>query len=398
MSSNGLFRFARALGLALVVAAAVPLEARAQTDGIFADFKTSMGDFTCRLEYGAAPKAVANFIGLATGQRPWLDPIRGGVRTSPFYEGIVFHRVIAGFIIQAGSPNGQGTDGPGYTFVDEFNAGLKHDGFGVLSMANAGPDSNGSQFFITVAPAPHLDGVHTIFGRLTGGSNVVYAISRVATNGSSRPLTNVVIQSVTIRRIGASAEAFDINAQGLAVVTNAPLQITRGTTNVILAFTNRVNADNRLYASTNLSVWMENKLGIVTEPASNTRSAGSLLPSLFFKMVQVQYPDTLYVPPRLFGRSLTFNFSGIGTMAAAFDGTGLGIYSGAFGDGIIIGYSWIQDAYRGRLSTSVLGGAPPMTLHLDFDSLTNGTFKGNAYLSTTNGTLTAPVTGTFTLP
>ena len=130
----------------------------AQGDGIYADFSTSLGGFTCRLEYAVAPKAVANFIGLATGQRAWLELPTGRVRTDAFYNGLTFHRVIAGFMSQGGSPNGQGTDGPGYSFVDEFNSGLRHDGFGVLSMANSGPDSNGSQFFITVSAQPQRGG------------------------------------------------------------------------------------------------------------------------------------------------------------------------------------------------------------------------------------------------
>src|SRR4030095_14635106 len=113
-------------------------------NGIFADFTTSMGSFTCRLEYATSPKAVANFIGLATGPRPWLDLPTGVARTNAFYNGLLFHRVVAGFIIQAGSPNGQGTDGPGYAFPDEFSPTLRFSGPGVLAIANSGTNSNGS--------------------------------------------------------------------------------------------------------------------------------------------------------------------------------------------------------------------------------------------------------------
>src|SRR5438309_5209300 len=143
--------------------------AHGQANGIFADFTTSMGSFTCRLEYTIAPKAVANFIGLATGQRPWLDLPRGAARTNAFYNGLLFHRVVVGFVIQAGSPNGQGTAGPGYVFPDEISPSLRFTNTGILAMANTGTNSNGSQFFITVTNTPFLNDGYTIFGELAGG-------------------------------------------------------------------------------------------------------------------------------------------------------------------------------------------------------------------------------------
>ncbi len=190
----------------------------AQTNGIFADFTTSMGAFTCRLEYAEAPMATANFIGLATGERACLEAGTARVRATPYFDGLTFHRVIAGFMIQGGSPNGQGTDGPGYVFPDEFDPSLRFDGAGVLAMANSGPRSNGSQFFITVGNASWLNDVHTIFGSVVDGQPVVDAISQVATDASAKPLTNVVLQSVVIRRVGPDAQAFDIDDQGLPVV------------------------------------------------------------------------------------------------------------------------------------------------------------------------------------
>src|SRR5436190_15991169 len=131
----------------------------AQTNGIFADFTTSKGNFSCQLDYTNAPKAVANFISLATGSRSWLDLPTGRARTNAFYDGLKFHRVIAGFMVQGGSPKGDGSDGPGYAFRDEFSAALRFDRFGRLAMANSGKDSNGSQFFITVAPTAWLNDV-----------------------------------------------------------------------------------------------------------------------------------------------------------------------------------------------------------------------------------------------
>src|SRR5437867_7429312 len=232
---------------ALCVSLGFAFRARAQANGIYADFTTSMGSFTCRLEYAIAPKAVANFIGLAAGQRPWLDLPLGLARTNAFYNGLLFHRVVAGFVIQAGSPNGQGTDGPGYAFPDEISPSLRFTNTGILAMANSGTNSNGSQFFITVTNRPDLNDRYTIFGELAGGTNVVIAISQVATNANSKPLTNVFIQNVGIRRVGTAAQAFDINAQNLPLVTNLPLAIANGTGQVSLTFSNRLYADNRLY-------------------------------------------------------------------------------------------------------------------------------------------------------
>src|SRR5579859_3065661 len=128
------------------------LGASAQTNGIFADFTTSMGSFSCQLSYSNSPAAVANFIGLATGQRAWLDLTTGEARTNAFYDGLTFHRVISGFMIQGGSPNGQGTDGPGYAFADQFSSSLNFNSPWMLAIANSGKDSNGSQFFVTVEP------------------------------------------------------------------------------------------------------------------------------------------------------------------------------------------------------------------------------------------------------
>jgi cyclophilin family peptidyl-prolyl cis-trans isomerase len=198
---------------------------------------------------------VANFIGLATGQRPWLDQTKGAVRTDKFYDGLIFHRVIPGFVIQSGSPNGQGTDGPGYKFLDEFTNSLRYASAGVLGMANSGTNSNGSQFFITVSPQPSLNDHYTIFGEVTGGTNVVVDISNVGGDFNDRPTNDIVLQSVVIRRVGAQAEAFDINAQGLPLVTGQRLDIGSFSTNqVALTFSNRVYAENFVFSTPNFYV------------------------------------------------------------------------------------------------------------------------------------------------
>jgi peptidyl-prolyl cis-trans isomerase A (cyclophilin A) len=165
-----------------------------------ATLHTTKGDITVELYPEKVPNTVENFVGLATGDKEWEDPETGETRTDPLYQDVPFHRVIEDFMIQGGDPTGTGRGGPGYTFDDEFHDDLRHDGPGVLSMANRGPDTNGSQFFITLDAQPHLDGRHAVFGRVVDGTsmNVVTAIGRVPTDGSNRPLEPVVLQSVDV--------------------------------------------------------------------------------------------------------------------------------------------------------------------------------------------------------
>jgi peptidyl-prolyl cis-trans isomerase A (cyclophilin A) len=164
-----------------------------------ATFVTSMGSFKVRLLGDDAPQTVSNFIELATGLREWRDPRDGQKKVAPLYDGTVFHRVIDGFMVQGGDPEGTGRGGPGYQFADEFTPGAPAlDRPGLLAMANAGPNTNGSQFFITVAPAPWLTGKHTVFGEVVEGYEVVEAISKVETDGQDRPRTPVVLEKVQL--------------------------------------------------------------------------------------------------------------------------------------------------------------------------------------------------------
>ncbi len=162
-------------------------------DRISAVFDTSMGGFTAELFAKECPETVWNFVNLAEGRQ---ETVRGG----NYYDGLTFHRVISGFMIQGGCPLGTGTGGPGYQFKDEFHPDLKHDGEGVLSMANAGPGTNGSQFFITLGPTPHLDNRHSVFGKISDGMDVVRSIGSVKTGAMDRPATAVIINKVTINR------------------------------------------------------------------------------------------------------------------------------------------------------------------------------------------------------
>lgn len=168
---------------------------------LLAHFTTSEGNFTARLFDTETPQTVANFTGLAEGSKSWTDPRTGKTVKQPYYNGTVFHRVIAGFMIQGGDPLGQGTGGPGYTFADEFHATLRHSKAGVLSMANRGPNTNGGQFFITLAETPWLDNKHSVFGEIVEGMDVVRAIGGTPTSKpGDRPVKAITIESVTIER------------------------------------------------------------------------------------------------------------------------------------------------------------------------------------------------------
>ena len=164
-----------------------------------ATFDTSAGTFKARLYDDKAPKTVENFVGLATGAKQWTDP-SGKPSTRPFYDGLIFHRVIDGFMIQGGCPEGSGRGGPGYRFADEFGPGLRHEKGGLLSMANAGPNTNGSQFFITLVPTPWLDNKHAIFGEVTDGKDVVEKIGKTRIGAQDRPQKDIVINSVKIQK------------------------------------------------------------------------------------------------------------------------------------------------------------------------------------------------------
>ena len=168
---------------------------------VYAKFDTSEGTFTARLFDDLAPKTVENFVGLAEGTTTWTDPRNNKkVTDQPYYDGVIFHRVIAGFMIQSGDPLGQGIGGPGYSFADEFSPQLRHNKPGIFSMANSGPNTNGGQFFITLGPTPHLDNRHSVFGEVVEGLDVVQKIGSTKTAARDRPVKDIVINKVTIER------------------------------------------------------------------------------------------------------------------------------------------------------------------------------------------------------
>jgi peptidyl-prolyl cis-trans isomerase A (cyclophilin A) len=177
------------------------------TTTLTATLRTTEGPIVIRLLPDHAPKTVRNFVELAQGAREWKDPRTGQSTTGRLYDGTIFHRVITNFMIQGGDPLGTGTGGPGYKFADEFHPDLAFDRPFLLAMANAGPGTNGSQFFITTVPTPWLTGKHTIFGEVIEGQDIVDAISRVDTRPGDRPVKDVVLESVEITGADGTPEA-----------------------------------------------------------------------------------------------------------------------------------------------------------------------------------------------
>ena len=203
MSRQRVEHIALLVGLALLLSAGPATAGEKEktvAEPLYATLKTSLGVIVIRLYDDKAPKTVENFVGLASGTKEWTDPKTGGKVKRPLYNGTLFHRVIPGFMIQGGDPLGRGTGGPGYKFADEFNPGLRHNKAGILSMANSGPNTNGSQFFITLGPTPHLDNRHSVFGEVTQGQDVVAAIGNAPRGPNDRPLKDVVLQEVIISR------------------------------------------------------------------------------------------------------------------------------------------------------------------------------------------------------
>jgi cyclophilin family peptidyl-prolyl cis-trans isomerase len=306
--------------------------ATAQEEGIFADFQTSMGNFTARLDYVNSPQTVANFIGLATGARPYISAKTGAVVTGkPYYDGLIFHRVISDFMIQGGCPLGTGSAGPGYNIRDEVANGLFHDPAYVLSMANSGPNTGGSQFFITVVPTPWLDGKHSIFGNVITGTEVVDAI-KVVPVVSSKPVTDVVIQSVTIRRIGTAAQAFDIHAHNLpvCVVPAGALQVVPNDS-VTWNFSASPEPGSifAAYKSTDLGSW--SKLGQIfrqsqNPPYTSVTMDDGVAPRAFYQLSEARHPGAFHTASGLSdfaNRSLTVHI-GNARYVFSFDNTGSG--------------------------------------------------------------------------
>lgn len=395
---------------ALLVAAAAPA-ARGQ---IFADVSTSMGGFTIQLRHAESPRTVANFIRLAEGSAPWVNPRTGRVHSNdPFYDGIVFHRVIAGFMSQTGSPKGDGTDGPGYSFPDEVANGLGHPGAHVVSMANSGPNTNGSQFFITAGAASWLDGKHTVFGNVVAGQAVCDAINGVATDAANRPLAPVTIQSVAIRREGAAALAFDEHAPMLPAVTAPAVVLSHTPAATALHFPQPARSIASCHLSDDMQAWVgpvERFLDAAAAPAAAldlTENVGDA-PAAFIAASVVGYPADAVFPASMGGRTLVSTAPGAGLVFTfVFDGAGGGMWSlvSPVLGGAILDYINEPDPYGSDLIMLLDGISLPfvkLRLGIDGFSATHLTGRQAGSIAETQENLGQPglsidLAGTFVL-
>jgi peptidyl-prolyl cis-trans isomerase A (cyclophilin A) len=313
---------------------------------LYADVATDQGTFTIDLDYVNAPITVGNFIGLATGELAWIDPDDGQVReNTPYFEGIVFHRVIAGFVNQTGDPTGTGRGGPGYRFTDELATSTFDEPYRV-AMANSGPQTNGSQFFVTAPESSlpdHLDGLHTVFGHIPqddgdggivdGSRAVVDAINAVPTDNNDRPETPVTILSVTVRRTDPAAEAFEIPKADLPTV--APIAVEfepQGDGGgMALAFTQPPGTTFRTGISGDLAGWEFGSRYISSDASAADAFvppvAGSDASAQFYTPVLVSPVGPVTFPNTLANRTLTTDLPGHGTMRITFtDGANAGTF------------------------------------------------------------------------
>lgn len=249
--------FIRAFGFLILVGIAEATLADPVDDGLYARFSTSNGVFWCRLEFEKTPRTVANFISLVEGSREWIDFAGPGIAKRKYYDGLIFHRVIKGFMIQGGSPNGLGTDGPGYRFKDEFHPELRHSKGGILSMANSGPGTNGSQFFVTLASTPWLNDLHSVFGEVVEGFEIVESIGSVTVNASDRPVETVFMNEITIERIGETAAGFAAELVDPPLPSVGAIQSTLGFSgdDLLLNFSAIANQIHYVFFSPDMVEW-----------------------------------------------------------------------------------------------------------------------------------------------
>lgn len=370
---------------------------------IYADFQTSLGSFSCELSYETTPRTVANFIGLAEGSRAWADERTGQVSTTrparPFYDGLTFHRVVndapAFAIAQAGSRTADGTDGPGYTFPDEIDPAVpstsSFDQPYLLAMANSGPNTNGSQFFLTGTTIPHLEGLHTIFGRVVSGSGVVDDILEVEVDANDKPVTPVVIQGVVIRRVGKEAAKFKATKQPLPKLAAAKFKsVPLNDGNHRLLYKQPGASVTKIWTDTPANPGWElvferyNGPGGAVIPGADVSLGGRVAPlpvaSSWLRPVLVRYPAEALAPTQLAGRRLTLS-NEAGDFVFDFAPTGNGTY--AYTEegtttpqtGTITGLSYSPDGYGATLvveTSSLLA----LRFRLGFDGQSGATLEG----------------------
>jgi peptidyl-prolyl cis-trans isomerase A (cyclophilin A) len=375
---------------------------------IYADVTVSggaNGTFTITLEHTKAPATVANFIGLATGQKGWLDLVTGGIRYDPFYNGVTFHRVIEGFMSQTGSRNGNGTDGPGYTFRDEIDPELSAATPYTVAMANSGPDSNGSQWFVTQGNQSFLDGNYSIFGTVTSGQAVCDAINAVTTVTNDtldhRPVTPVTISSIAVR--GLSLAGFNMNPAGLPKILNGRPVMKVSGANHALGFDHHPYSAYFGFHSPDLASWSSfanQYFHTAPPPAGDYEVTGLATGSKhFYRFARVDYSSCYnpITPSTIAGKTLTFpGLFGTSYVTVSIDATGTaGTYQYAFpgygpNSGSLTAATHISP-YSAYLFVDWDIGFP-----IAFDILNFRTANGGKFTGRSNEPGFANISGTFT--
>jgi peptidyl-prolyl cis-trans isomerase A (cyclophilin A) len=373
-----------------VLALATPGIVSAQ---ILADVQVSggvSGTFTVDLEYAKAPAAVANFIGLATGQRDWLDYATGAIRHEPYYNGVTFHRVIAGFMNQTGSRKGDGTDGPGYSFKDEFDPTLRHDAAYTVSMANSGKHTNGSQIFITAGATPWLNDVHTIFGHVISGQAICDAINATPTAAGDVPVTPIAIQGITV--YGPSLAGFNLTPSTLPVVYDAHPILSKSGTNFGLNYDARSYSTYRGFHGTNLATWLAFKdIYFASAPVGQDDvTALATGARHFFRMARIDYggPTNQFMPAGVGGKSFSFPNGFVFPVELTFNAAGTG---GSWslvssGSGTIQSVTYTRGPYLTKLlvvlnSFANYGFNIQLLYNLDYTSTGGGTHTAQSNVS-----------------
>jgi len=402
------------LSILLLLVAMIVLPGKASAQ-IYADVSVGgavSGTFRINLFYQQTPATVANFIGLATGKKAWLDYKTGNLVNLPFYNGVTFHRVIAGFVSQTGSRKGDGTDGPGYTFRNEITPLLTNTTY-TVSMANSGVDTNGAQWYITsgsinAANIQGLNGNYTIFGQVISGTSVCDAINAVPTSGAAgtpadNPLTPVYINSIKFS--GSSLASFNLTPNALPVVLSANPAMQVSGNSYTIAYDHDPYSYYIGYSSPDLSNWTQwvNHYFATTAPSAGNADVTSIVTGsekYFFRIARVDYSKCYnpYVPNSVSGKVLTFNnifpYNGVGVLRVDMT-TNSWTWNG--GEVVSLGYGSSYDPlpYWGSLNLNLnFPAANPTTItftNLYYTSGTLGTFTGY-----TNSNTYSTVSGTFT--
>jgi cyclophilin family peptidyl-prolyl cis-trans isomerase len=368
--------------------------------------ETALGGFTCQLEFEKVPDTVANFAKLANGTRNWMDlntlDIISGV---PFYDGLIFHRIFSGFILQSGSRNGTGTDSPGFNFPDQFHPDLSHNQAGILSMANAGENTNSSQFFITLAATSWLDRKHAVFGRvLTEDLGLIHTMGAVSVDNNNKPLTPLTIEHVEIRAIGSAAQAFLEATDTLPALSalKPTLSLNSGVANA--TFTREPYNDYYLYQSNDLHTWTDAFYEYGMDPVQQQNvSIGAITKTTCFKLSTIDYG---YLPENLVGKTIhlimtssdpdqTLDFTLTSEESATNTGTPLGTFNlDGTTSGNVLAYIWETNKQFGILYI-LPDTVPQLDVFMKFTGQNEGNFT--AKLATTAATSAYNFFGTFTI-